>query len=263
MEGASEFGVSGDAAGADPPQAARRIPASARTASGARSDVIAPIVSAVPGRTNGPIVPVLAGRLPGVTSSLAPLDVILVRHAEPVPFGTPDVADDDRPLTEAGRAAAFELAAELDDWEISAIYSSPLARAIQTVTILAERRGMPVHVLADLRERQLSLEAHDSWRDTLARSWSDASYAMPGAESGRDAQRRGVGTLDLLRSRYSDGGRLVLGSHGNLISLILQALEPGIGYDFHMAMPTPALYRITHDGLRWRIMGGHGFTPVD
>jgi hypothetical protein len=27
-----------------------------------------------------------------------------------------------------------------------------------------------------------------------------------------------------------------------------------------MAMPMPALYRLTHDGLRWRIMGGHGFT---
>jgi hypothetical protein len=25
----------------------------------------------------------------------------------------------------------------------------------------------------------------------------------------------------------------------------------------------PALYRLTHDGLRWRIMGGHGFSPVD
>jgi hypothetical protein len=30
-----------------------------------------------------------------------------------------------------------------------------------------------------------------------------------------------------------------------------------------MAMPAPAIYRLTHDGLRWRIMGGHGFSPVD
>ena len=32
----------------------------------------------------------------------------------------------------------------------------------------------------------------------------------------------------------------MIGSHGNLISLILQALEPDVGYDFHMAMPMPA-----------------------
>jgi 2,3-bisphosphoglycerate-dependent phosphoglycerate mutase len=195
--------------------------------------------------------------------SLPPLDVLLVRHAEPVAIGTPDIADDDRPLTEAGRSAARELAAELDGWEITAIYSSPYARALETVTVLAERRGIGVQLIDDLRERRLSLEPHDEWRDSLQRSWTDADFALPGAESGRDAQRRAVAILDLLRVRHPDGGRLVIGSHGNLISLILQALEPDVGYDFHMAMPMPALYRLTHDGLRWRVMGGHGFTPLE
>jgi 2,3-bisphosphoglycerate-dependent phosphoglycerate mutase len=194
---------------------------------------------------------------------LEPLDVILVRHAEPVPVGTPDVADDDRPLTVAGRQAAAELAEELDGWEISAVYSSPYARALETVTALADRRGLTVQVLPDLRERVLSLEPHDGWRESLERSWADADLALPGAESGRVAQRRAIGMLDLLRARHPDGGRLVIGSHGNLISLILQALDPGVGYAFNMAMPTPAIYRLTHDGLRWRIMGGHGFTPVE
>jgi 2,3-bisphosphoglycerate-dependent phosphoglycerate mutase len=198
-----------------------------------------------------------------MTASLAPLDVILVRHAEAVPFGTPDVADDDRPLSPAGREAARELAAELDGWEISAIYSSPYARSVETVTVLADRRRLPVQLLSDLRERRHSLEKQDDWRETLEHAWADASFAMPGAETGRDAQRRAIGTLDLLRARHPDGGRVVVGSHGNLISLILQALEPNVGFDFHMAMPTPAVYRLTHDGLRWRIMGGHGFAPVE
>jgi 2,3-bisphosphoglycerate-dependent phosphoglycerate mutase len=202
-------------------------------------------------------------RLHLVTSSLGPLDVLLVRHAEPVAFGTLGVEDDERPLTDAGRDAAEELARELDGYEISAIYSSPYARAVETVSILARRRGLAVSVLPDLRERRLSLEPHDAWRETLERAWTDADFALPGAESGRDAQRRAIAILDLLRSRHPDGGRLVLGSHGNLISLILQALEPGVDFAFHMAMPMPALYRLTHDGLRWRIMGGHGFTPVE
>ena len=198
-----------------------------------------------------------------MSSSLAALDVLLVRHAEPVPIGAPEVLDDDRPLSEAGREAAHELAAELDGWEITAIYSSPYARALQTMTILAERRGLRVQLLNDLRERRLSVEPNDEWRESLARSWTDAEFALPGGETGRDAQRRAIATLDLLRVRHPDGGRLVLGSHGNLISLILHALEPGVGFEFHMAMPMPALYRLTHDGLRWRIMGGHGFAPVD
>ena len=199
----------------------------------------------------------------GVTSSLAALDILLVRHAEPIAIGTPEVDDDDRPLTDAGREAARELAEELDGWEITAIYSSPYARSVETVTLLAERRGMRVQLLDDLRERRLTMEPDEGWRETLERAWTDAEYAPPGGESGRDAQRRAIGTLDLLRVRHPDGGRLVLGSHGNLISLLLQALEPAVGFEFHMAMPTPALYRLTHDGLRWRIMGGHGFAPVD
>jgi 2,3-bisphosphoglycerate-dependent phosphoglycerate mutase len=196
-------------------------------------------------------------------STLAPLDVLLVRHAEPVAVGTPDVLDDDRPLTDAGREAAEELAAELDGYAVTAIYSSPYARAVETVTVLARRRGMEVQVLGDLRERRLSAEPMDDWRVQLEAAWTDPELVLPGGESGREAQRRAMGTLDLLRSRHPDGGRLVLGSHGNLISLILHALEPGVDFAFHMAMPMPALYRLTHDGLRWRIMGGHGFAPVE
>jgi 2,3-bisphosphoglycerate-dependent phosphoglycerate mutase len=143
------------------------------------------------------------------------------------------------------------------------VYSSPYARAVATVTPHAERRNLPVQLLDDLRERRLAPEPVDDWRSALRQAWTDADYALPGGESGRAAQRRAVGTLDLLRSRHPDGGRLVLGSHGNLISLILQALEPGVDFDFHMAMPMPAVYRLTHDGLRWRVMGGHGFRPVD
>lgn len=195
--------------------------------------------------------------------SFAPLDVLLVRHAEPVPAGTPDIPDDDRPLTDDGRSAADELAAELDGWEVTAIYSSPYARAVETVTVLAERRGMGVQLIDDLRERRLTPGLHDGWQQTLERSWNDADFEIPGGESGRTAQRRAVAILDLLRTRHADGGRIVLGSHGNLISLILQALQPEVGYEFHMAMPMPALYRLTHDGMRWRIMGGHGFSPVE
>lgn len=194
--------------------------------------------------------------------TLAPLTVLLVRHAEPIPPFTPGYADDDRPLTDAGRTAAAELATELEAYEVTAIYCSPYQRAVETVESLARRRGLDVQVLDDLRERRLSVEPLDDWRATLERAWTDADFAPPGGETGRQAQRRALGALDLLRSRHPDGGRLVLGCHGNLISLILQSLEPRVDFAFHMAMPMPALYRLTHDGLRWRVIGGHGFAPV-
>jgi 2,3-bisphosphoglycerate-dependent phosphoglycerate mutase len=195
--------------------------------------------------------------------TLRPLDVLLVRHAEPVEVGTPGTTDDERPLTDAGSAAAEELAEELEDFHVTAVYSSPYARAVRTVTPLAERRNLRVHLIDDLRERRLSPDPVPDWREALKHAWTDADYALPGGESGRSAQRRAVATLDLVRSRHPDGGRVVLGSHGNLISLILQALEPDVGFDFHLSMPTPAVYRLNHDGLRWRVVGGHGFAPLE
>lgn len=198
-----------------------------------------------------------------MTAALGPLDVLLIRHAESVPPGTSGYADDDRPLTDAGRRAAEELAFELGEWHVGTIYSSPYARAVETVEPLARLRRLEVQLLDDLRERRLALELHDGWQDTLVRAWADPDFAMPGAESGREAQRRGIATLDLLRVRHAGGGRVAASSHGNLIALVLQVLEPEVGIDFHLGMPNPAVYRLTHDGIRWRVMGGHGFTPID
>lgn len=196
--------------------------------------------------------------------SLARLDVVLVRHAASVPPGTPgwEQRDDERPLSEEGLRQADDLAFELDPYGLSAVYTSPYARSIQTVTPIARRRGMDVQVLADLRERRLTLALRDDWAKVLARSWTDPSFALPGTESAQAAQRRGIGVLDLLRVRHADGGRLLVGSHGNLISLILQSFEPAVDFDFHLAMPVPAIYHLEHDGIGWRVMGGHGFVEI-
>ena len=192
---------------------------------------------------------------------LGRLDVLLVRHAEPIPPWSPgwEERDDERPLTGEGRQAAEQLADELEPYVITSVYSSPYQRAIETVTPTAQRRELEVHLLPDLRERRLGLAQTDDWQGHLQRSWADPDYALEGAESGRQAQRRAIALLDLLRTRHADGGRLLVGSHGNLISLILQTFEPGVDYSFHQAMPMPAIYHLEHDGIGWRVMGGHGF----
>jgi 2,3-bisphosphoglycerate-dependent phosphoglycerate mutase len=133
---------------------------------------------------------------------------------------------------------------------------------VETVEPTAERRGLRVIVLDDLRERRLTAAPREDWLDHLHASWNDLDYALDGLESSRDAQLRGTRVLDLLRVRHPDGGRLLLGSHGNLISLVLHALEPAVDAEFHLAMPMPAIYHLEHDGRGWRVMGGHGFVPA-
>jgi 2,3-bisphosphoglycerate-dependent phosphoglycerate mutase len=196
---------------------------------------------------------------------LPTLEIVLVRHAQSVPGGTPPWEDDDdaRPLTEQGLRDADELALELDPYHFHAVYSSPYLRAVQTVSPTAARRSMEVQLLDDLRERRLVTKPSDDWAELMAQAWADPDFAAPGAESGREAQRRGMRALDLLRARHAGGGRLLVGSHGNLISLILQTLEPGVGHAFHQAMPNPAVFHLEHDGIGWRVLGGHGFTAIE
>ncbi len=195
---------------------------------------------------------------------LGRLDVILVRHAEAIPPASAgwETRDDERPLSDEGRRAAEELADELEPYVLTGVYSSPYRRAVETVEPIARRRGLEVQTLPDLRERRLTTAPRDDWRDHLTQAWTDPDYALEGAESGRSAQRRGIGVLDLLRVRHPDGGRVVVGSHGNLISLILQTFEPEVDLAFHLGMPTPAVYHLEHDGVGWRVMGGHGFVQA-
>jgi len=68
--------------------------------------------------------------------------VILVRHAEAAP-GQPDAQ---RPLTTAGREAARELGERLAGQGPRAVVCSPLLRARETATPIAEAAGLKLEV---------------------------------------------------------------------------------------------------------------------
>ena len=68
--------------------------------------------------------------------------LILVRHAEAAP-GQPD---EQRPLTAAGLEAARALADRIAAQSPSAVLSSPLLRARQTATPIADAAGVGVEV---------------------------------------------------------------------------------------------------------------------
>src|SRR3954471_7990952 len=59
----------------------------------------------------------------------------------------------DTPLNETGRAQALALAETLDGAELDAIYASDLERAYDTAQFVAQRKGLPVTPLPELRER--------------------------------------------------------------------------------------------------------------
>ena len=63
----------------------------------------------------------------------------------------------DRPLTELGREQAHAVAQKLTDNGIQVVYASPLKRAHETATIIAETLGLDVQVDPDLIERDFGV----------------------------------------------------------------------------------------------------------
>jgi hypothetical protein len=89
-----------------------------------------------------------------VTASL----VLLIRHASPLPptAGTSGTRDDERSLTCEGLLAADLLAGRMRARPITAVFSSPYRRALETVQPIASTHTLPVETMDDLRERRLS-----------------------------------------------------------------------------------------------------------
>lgn len=191
-----------------------------------------------------------------MNSTEKPLVVYLVRHAHPVMPGTPGYSEDDRPLSERGVAEAVKLVDQFERVRINKIYSSPYLRARQTIAPLAQRLKMEIDTIEDLRERMLSAEALADWREHLQRSWKDFDYAPQGGESSRIAQQRVMRVLDRIRARHAEGETLIAASHGNLIALALNALDPTVDFDFWEAIPTPAVFRLENLSGHWRIALG-------
>lgn len=90
--------------------------------------------------------------------------LLLVRHAIAVPQGTPGVADDDRPLTDAGRRKFRRVARGIARLVRTpdALLTSPHLRARETADLLAARWGaMPPIVLPALANGDLAALERD------------------------------------------------------------------------------------------------------
>jgi 2,3-bisphosphoglycerate-dependent phosphoglycerate mutase len=183
------------------------------------------------------------------------LQVLLVRHADPVkPISHAN--EYTRPLTLEGTRDATNLAENLKHLEIDAAYSSPYRRAIQTLEPLAQARDLRIETVEELREHALSPEPITDWKDALERAWLDFDFALPGGETMRNTQSRGMNALETIRTRHA-GGTVVVGGHGTIFSLVLHAFEPQIDCAFHLAMPMPAVYTLEFQAS-WRVISGPG-----
>lgn len=152
--------------------------------------------------------------------------IYFVRHAEP-DFSIRD--DMTRPLTEKGTADARKVTAVLLDKGISAVYSSPFKRAVDTVRDFAERSGLNIITNDSFCER-IAGEWVEDYKSYSKRQWEDFDYKLTGGESLRAAQKRNIEALHYV-IKENEGKNVAVGTHGTALSTIMNYFNPAFGHD--------------------------------
>ncbi len=129
-----------------------------------------------------------------------------------------------------------------------AIYASPYARAVLTVSPLATRLQTAVNIDDRLRERVRSTGEIEDIEDYLHRSFDDENYRAAGGESLKEAEERALAALaDIRRAGHRCA---VVASHRTLIASILRSLDPLFGLAEWRKMVTPDVFSLQFDELR-------------
>jgi probable phosphoglycerate mutase len=162
--------------------------------------------------------------------------ILLFRHGETqhnadrIALGRRDV-----PLNERGLAAAQSIARAYANGahEIAAIYSSPLQRAVATVTPLADALSLPIEIDPDLIEMDIG-EAEDKTYAELREQHPDfirlwlsdqvADVPMPGGESLRQVQERAWRAIESIRERHGDETVVIVTHNFVILTIVCRVL---------------------------------------
>ena len=131
----------------------------------------------------------------------------------------------DRPLNDTGRAQARALAEALEEEPLDAIYSSDLVRAHETARFVAERKGLGVTVVPDLREKDFG-----TWEGLtdieIRRRFPDASTgpSWGDGETPHELSSRVLAALERIAEAHP-GGRVLVVSHGGPLRAVLRHCE--------------------------------------
>lgn len=166
----------------------------------------------------------------------------LIRHAH-----ANWTTDENRPLSEAGYASARALCEQLADYAITAIYSSPHRRVVETVAPLAERLGLEPRLIPDLRERELPPVGADEFERVVEETWRKPETSVRGGEPNAVARARGMAVMRDLIARHNDD-HIVVSTHGTLLALILNGFDQKYSYGFWQTFSFPEVCRIVTDG---------------
>lgn len=156
----------------------------------------------------------------------------------------------ERGLSDSGKAEALAVCRRLEQEHIDVFVSSPYQRAIDTIAPLAEYAGKTIEIHEALRERLVSGEQDlgpEGFAEAKRRCYEDLDYCPSGGESSRQARERALPVIEHLLQEHA-GKRIAIGTHGDVLTLMLGSWDQQYGYSSWQALSMPDVYRVRFHG---------------
>ena len=174
--------------------------------------------------------------------------VYFVRHAEP-DFSIKD--DMIRPLSEKGIVDTKKVTKVLANRRITAVYSSPYKRSVDTIKDFTENNGLEIITNHNFRERGVG-EWVDDFKAFSQKQWGDFDFKLVDGECLREVQERNISALfDVLKTNV--GKNIAIAIHGTALSTIINYFSPTFGYNefWSIADKMPYILCFEFDGLNF------------
>ncbi len=169
--------------------------------------------------------------------------IYLVRHAHS--SYTPD--EYGRGLSPKGNRDEKSLTYLMKEKQIDVVLSSPYNRAIHTVEGIAKHHSIDIQVIEAFKERTLAEQPVEDFQSAIDAVWQDETFSHPGGESNEFARSRGVSALQNALKTYK-GKSVVIGTHGNLMVLIMRHFDDQYDRHFWKNLDMPDVYCLTFQG---------------
>lgn len=172
--------------------------------------------------------------------------VYFVRHAES-DFTVKE--DLERPLTEKGKKDSLKVTSILIDKNITAIYSSPFKRSIDTIKDFSEKINLEIKIVDDFRERNVGKWVED-FGEYSKRQWEDFDFKIDNGESLKEVQERYISSL-FRAINNSRGKNIAIGTHGTALSTVMNYFNQDFGFDdfWEMVDKVPYVLCFSFDGI--------------
>ncbi|RXK17474.1 histidine phosphatase family protein [Macrococcus sp. DPC7161] len=174
-------------------------------------------------------------------------NIYFIRHAEsPFIFGK----EKERPLSEKGFKDAKTIADKLSHIHFDQFISSSYNRAIQTVEPLAN--GAPIKLYKELREKTLKgayKSSEEEIENAIEMSLEDHEFKLEGGETTKEVLERSIPVIESILQDETLK-TVAIGTHGNIMTIIMNYYRPEIGYEFWKSTTKPDVYQCTFEGSK-------------